>query len=148
MSVTPSDFLQSARALAASGTDEMSQRNAVSRAYYAAYHQSCSFISPDKKDRGVGSHKGYIEQLMDHDVGTIERKIGALLSAIYSGRRFADYKLDANIRSGSFGMQIQRVDELFLLTTSPTPPSSSATPAAATSSSSAGAPQLRLRIIK
>lgn len=125
MSVTPDDFLQSALAFAASGLSEISQRNGISRAYYASYHQACSVIAPDGKvryvvaqdgtKRAVGMHTGYIEQLNESLPGTIERQVGVKLGAIYSGRITADYKLKATVSPKSYSMQIVRAQDLFQL---------------------------------
>jgi uncharacterized protein (UPF0332 family) len=122
MSVTPSDFLKSAEILAASGMDEICQRNAISRAYYAAYHRSCESIPPDGKSRGKGTHSSYIDQLNEADAGTLMRKVGVRLGAIYSGRITSDYRLEHEVRPKDYAMQICRTKELFsLLETPPSP---------------------------
>lgn len=86
MSVTHEHFLSSAKEIAASGLDEMSQRNAISRAYYAAYHRSKVAIPPDNLDRNVGSHKSYILQLKEAPNGSENRRLGLKLSSLYAAR--------------------------------------------------------------
>lgn len=115
MSVTPSDFLDSAQKLAAAGNDEMSQRNAISRAYYAAYHRSCASLPPEKTGGNTGMHRSYINQLMAADPGTIERNAGVKLNSIYSRRIRADYRLHENLSVGAVAMQISAATELFQL---------------------------------
>lgn len=125
MSVTPDDFLKSALEFAASGLGEINQRNAISRAYYASYHQACGAIAPDGKPRyttapdgtkrTLGMHTGYIEQLKESQPSTIERSVGVKLGAIYSGRIIADYRLKESVSPKSYTMQIARTQELFKL---------------------------------
>lgn len=115
MSVTPSDFLDSARVIASSGKDEMSQRNAVSRAYYAAYHRSCEIIPPIKReaDNKVGMHRGYIDQLMEAEPSTKERTAAVKLSTMHSRRIKADYRLNEFFRQDSVAIQLSAATELF-----------------------------------
>ena len=113
MSITAQDFLQSAEMLAAFDTGEVHQRNALSRVYYAAYHRSCEYIKPDNKDRGVGSHRGYIEQLLESPSGSLARRIGVSLGVVFSGRIRADYKLTETVTPREFSMSLARVKDIF-----------------------------------
>ncbi len=115
MSVTPKDFLDSADILSKSGNDEMTQRNVLSRAYYAAYHRSCEFIKPEDSDENVGVHKRYINQLMRGENGSKERKIGGRIKSMYLRRRSADYLLKDTIKNDATGLQVGTAKELFLL---------------------------------
>ena len=107
MSVAPSDFLNSAVQLGCS-SDEMSQRNALSRAYYAAFHAAMLAIphtnggSAEQK----GMHRRYLDQLQDHDSGSKERTIGTLLSQLYQRRVVADYRLRDSLRSDAVARQL------------------------------------------
>lgn len=112
MTVTAEHFLDSAAEIASSGLDEMSQRNAISRAYYAAFHKTCFVIAPDRVKRNTGMHRGYIEQLNEYSPGTVERKLGAKLGAIYARRIKSDYHLNENVVPRDFSMQINQVNEL------------------------------------
>lgn len=115
MSITPQDFLGSAEYLAATDAGEVHQRNAISRVYYAAYHRSCEFIEPDGENRGVGSHRSYIEQLQNAAPGSVARRLGVSLGVVYSGRVRADYKLSVDVQSREFPMLLNRVKEIFTL---------------------------------
>lgn len=119
MSITPQEFLRSAEELAATDATEVYQRNAISRVYYAAYHCLREYIEPDKKDRGVGSHRGYIEQLLESGSGSTARKLGVSLGAIYSGRLKADYKLTDDVLPREFPMHLNRTKAIFALIDSP-----------------------------
>lgn len=119
MSVTPSNFLDSARALAADGNDEMAKRNAISRAYYAAYHRSCAAVPPQKIAGKTGMHRSYIDQLMATAPGTIERNAAVKLSTLYSRRIKADYRLHEELPAGAVAMQISTATELFQLFNAP-----------------------------
>lgn len=120
MSITPQDFLRSAEELAATDTTEVYQRNAISRLYYAAYHRSCEYIVPDKKDREVGSHRSYIQQLEESDPGTTAKRLGVSLKTVYSGRIRADYYLKENVLPREFPMHLQRTRAIFALIDNPT----------------------------
>jgi uncharacterized protein (UPF0332 family) len=115
MSITSQDFLRSAEIIAAIDASEVHQRNAISRAYYAAYHRACDVIKPDNKDRGVGSHRSYIEQLLESEPGTLARRAGVNLEAVYCGRIKADYKLEKTVSPHEFSTLLNRTKGLFTL---------------------------------
>lgn len=120
MSVTAQDFMASARDIAKSGLDEMSQRNAISRAYYSAFHTTKSAIPPDGKARGpIGMHKNYIKQLAEAANGSPERRVGIRLAALYRRRVDADYNLDLHIPKGDFALQVTQVAELLEILDAP-----------------------------
>lgn len=162
MSVTPDDFLQSALAFAASGLSEINQRNGISRAYYASYHQACTVIAPDRMarykvtqdgtKRTVGMHTGYIEQLKEFLPGTVERQVGVKLGAIYSGRITADYKLEEIVSPKSYSMQIARTQDLFQLLKKNAVSNPPQTPPAATQPTAAPTQKIskppNLRVVK
>jgi hypothetical protein len=141
MSVTPNDFLASAQSIAASGNDEMTQRNAVSRGYYAAFHYSCGLFPPDGKDRGVGMHKGYIDQLQEGSAGSDQRKAGVALAAMHGARIWADYRLDDDKRNPTFAMQVTRAQAIFSLRA---PPPSSPSPGPSSPPTLSAGPHLRV----
>ena len=51
------DFLSLAERLAREGNDESSQRTAISRAYYAAYHAAAAYVAAKGFVRGRHSHE-------------------------------------------------------------------------------------------
>jgi len=119
MSVTPSDFLQSAIALS-NNIDEMAQRNALSRAYYAAYHLAVQHIKLDATEHGEerkGVHRRFIDQLQEHDGGSTERNVGGRLNQMYQRRIVADYRLDESLRHDSVARQIDVARQVFHLLT-------------------------------
>lgn len=129
MSITPQDFLRSAEELAATDDSEVYQRNAISRLYYAAYHRSCEYIEPDRNDRDAGAHRSYIQQLTESDPGTIARKLGVSLGAVYSGRIRSDYKLAEDVLPRDFSMLLNRTRDIFtLIDTPPQQPPAHKTP--------------------
>lgn len=113
MSVTPQDFLTSAIELSISGHDEIIQRNAISRAYYAAYHRACEFIRPVESDENVGVHKRYVNQLMKGENGSIERRIGGKIKSMFARRRVADYRITESIEGNAVAIQLSAAQELF-----------------------------------
>lgn len=115
MSITPQEFLNSAVVLASIDTSEVHQRNAISRLYYAAYHRSCEFIKPDGKDRGFGSHRSYIEQLLESAPGSLARRVGVSLEVVYIGRVRSDYRLTDTVLPREFSTFLNRTRELFTL---------------------------------
>lgn len=115
MSVSPKDFLESAVGLAGAGPDEMTQRNAISRAYYSAYHRACEFIKPEASEEKVGVHKRYINQLNKGANGSIERKIAGRIKAMYLRRRVADYFLQDNLETYATALQLSTANDLFFI---------------------------------
>ncbi|HEY6019992.1 MAG TPA: hypothetical protein VIY48_08855 [Candidatus Paceibacterota bacterium] len=113
MSVKPIDFLNSATSLASSGNDEMTQRNVISRAYYAAYHRACELIEPENSDENIGVHARYIKQLMMGNNGSIERKIGGKIKSMYSRRKIADYFIRDELKSDASALQLNAAKDLF-----------------------------------
>jgi len=117
MSVSPSDFFQSAKELA-SNVDEISRRNSVSRAYYAAYHHMSSIIPYDGDSvngRNAGMHRSYINQLMEANQDSVERKAGVKLQSLHARRVKADYRICDNLDARMVSMQIDGVNFIFNL---------------------------------
>lgn len=115
MSVCALDFHESAKLLA-QNSDEMSKRNAVSRAYYAAYHYVQS-VFPEQRaawDPQIkGMHKQYCAQLMQ---GTsIQRKIGTKLQAMHTRRIDADYICKVDLCKSHLAMQMATAEDVFSL---------------------------------
>ncbi|CAE6723461.1 hypothetical protein [Candidatus Nitrotoga fabula] len=135
MSVTPDDLLKHALELASHHSDEITQRNVISRAYYAAYHRACEFIKPERQMLGdAGMHKQYITQLNQGKSCSIERKIGGKIKTMHVRRITADYRIREDVPNSNVAIQISAAKELFSIidnykpdpsTDIPPPPASS-----------------------
>lgn len=134
MSIQPSDFLDSAASYIAADTSEVSIRNAVSRAYYAAFHCCTdSFLEnelPPSSESGKGMHKQYISQLTQCDAGSPPRSAGIKLQALHGRRIKADYKLDSIVTQRDAALQLDTCREVFGICDSHTASPSSTTPEA------------------
>lgn len=116
MSVVPEDFLGLAKQVDLSVNKEIEVRNAISRAYYAAYHQTRKTFPADKefaKNSGFGVHEAYIEQLMQFDPGTPERITAVKLKTMKGRRSIADYRLDDDVRAFTAAQQNSAAEEVF-----------------------------------
>lgn len=116
MSVLPSVFLENAESMALSaGNDEVTQRNILSRAYYACYHRAIEKIPVDHSSnaRDTGMHRFYFDQLMGGSAGGIERKVGARLRSMYGRRILADYRLLENLSIDSVALQLNSARLIF-----------------------------------
>lgn len=113
MSVTPADFLACAEAHA-QHNDEMSKRNAISRAYYAAFHKAQEkFPLPKTTNMGMGIHSSYIDNLIETDKNSESRRIGLKLKTLHSRRARADYNITQDLPTADTAMQIAAAKELF-----------------------------------
>lgn len=132
MSVLPTDFLESARAMISS-QDEMAVRNAISRTYYAAYHQAQATFPSDRefaRQCGMGVHMAYIEQLMQEQPGSKARTTAVKLNSMKGRRARADYDLNVDLSQRDFTMQLIAAQEVFKLLLSPEQPAEPAEPEA------------------
>ena len=94
MAVTP-DVLHGAAEDLSNGREEVDWRNAVSRAYYAAYHR-CKQLAPNAAGQfGVqgGSHESLCRALMDIRRPTAVRRVGIMLDHCRKYRNVADYDI-------------------------------------------------------
>lgn len=104
MTISQDDLLSFAEALA-SETMEVQHRSAVSRAYYAAYHQSVAWAtalpSAGISSPGSGVHKAHIDALTHPTVVGAQamqsRSIGYMLGALKAERTRADYHLSETV---------------------------------------------------
>ncbi len=98
MSVTSLDFLEFAKRLSKVATTEIDYRNVVSRLYYAAYHESVTWLhrasSPIAVTADIG-HKQFCDLLLHHPVGSTARQLGVALNNLRQRRNSADYGLNA-----------------------------------------------------
>ena len=119
MSVTPQDFLDSAKRCDLTG-GEVVRRNAVSRAYYAAMHEARTLLPPSNERqvfRG-SSHEKLIASLRAHYRKLVAgRGDGAMiageLSALKGDRTKAAYKLDSSVDEGFAKYSLRRADKIF-----------------------------------
>lgn len=116
MSIRPLDFLAAAIELSTVNT-EISKRNALSRAYYAAFHTACEKFPLDKSytppNNDVGVHKKYISYLISRDAASVERLMGLALQKLHKKRIKADYKLDENLMPDDLALQIEGTKKIF-----------------------------------
>ena len=104
MSVTPAQILEAARALA-HGEAEVDQRNAASRAYYAAYHRCL----PIARGMGLaarpehGAHRNLIDTLTNPNARGVSennklKSLGYMLDQCRRLRVQADYEIGKNFK--------------------------------------------------
>lgn len=129
MSITPDDFLKEAH-IAAQRKDEMARRQAVSRAYYAAYHWALTvhtFCPTPSPSTARGIHEALVERFATArgtQADSLAQAIGTWLEKGRKLRTMADYKLhltmDRNAHRDAlfFAGQVKRlVDEFAALHT-------------------------------
>ncbi|HYE37577.1 hypothetical protein [Methylocaldum sp.] len=125
MPVQPADFLESAK-LELKSEKEIHFRNAISRAYYAAYH-SCLPLDDILPDHGeartnVGVHERFISKLtkfptscdeLARNAGMKIKSLGYVLQQCKTARHKADYDLRAEIGSSEAEGQISTAEKIF-----------------------------------
>lgn len=124
MPITKDDFITSAKTIMrGSPLNEIDYRNAVSRAYYAAFHEA-SRIS-DKYSKGnfgnrKGTHEKVIHKLQTHPTITstdqVINEIGNLLQMCKKQRVRADYNLNAHFHKTNTDTTLQICDQILLIT--------------------------------
>jgi uncharacterized protein (UPF0332 family) len=123
VSVTPEDWLNEARRHAG-GPDEISLRTAISRGYYAGYHQAltvshwCPRSPSSNQDQGVHAALiGRFNSVSKNLPGsTSARSIATYLSKSRAFRRTADYELNATVRPNDARQCIQFAEKIAQLT--------------------------------
>jgi len=112
--VVPEDFLDSAEEIS-EGRREIDYRNAVSRAYYAAYH-ACKTLAgppPRRSNRSTGAHDWLVSELKEwprSDETFLQfRQIGTLLEIAKDQRRDADYRLDQEFSAVQYEEAVKHV---------------------------------------
>lgn len=113
MSVRPSDFLDSAKLLA-QGNCEIDKRNAISRAYYAAYHRAKT-VYPFRPAKGQTSHKSFFDHLMKSQLKYPARLVGSRLKTMHVHRVTADYFIQEEIFSSILNIQLDGAEEIIAL---------------------------------
>lgn len=116
MAVTSTDFLDSAKAMLADGTN-IGRRNAVSRSYYAAYHDGLRVADqycPDSNHNfKMGTHERLIEQFKGCTSIQRGRSLGIILQSLKVLRHQADYHLNKDMSEMQAVTHIKTA-ELFL----------------------------------
>ncbi len=112
MSIEPAEFLASAEEMASDHREVMS-RNAISRAYYAAFHQvQLTFPAVEGNGSNLpgakGMHRRFIDQLNQGAPGSLERKLGVMLETLRKRRVSADYRLADDIPAADVAQQLDR----------------------------------------
>jgi uncharacterized protein (UPF0332 family) len=120
MSICAEDFYTSALELAKL-KEEVSLRNCLSRAYYGAYHTAKTVVPPESYDyedgKKAGSHKRYIDQLLQGENGSFERQLGVKLLRLYDRRITADYHLNKTVIQADVAVQLNTTKDAFDLVT-------------------------------
>ena len=92
MSVTPTEILEAAKGFA-KGNSEVDWRNAVSRAYYAAYHRSMLIVEGlGVAIEGGGVHRMLVDTLTENRNSNI-KAVGYMLEECRRYRVRADYRI-------------------------------------------------------
>ena len=111
MSVDPHTLLDAAKRLA-EGEREVDQRNATSRAYYAAYHLCVAIaeeLPPPARTSGV--HRTLIDQLT---AGNNRLKsIGYMLEDCFRARILADYDIKTSFMPKSTKTTLEHCAKIF-----------------------------------
>lgn len=112
MPISPNDFLLSAEAALKLG-GELNYRNAMSRAYYAAYHTLKPYADgmqyTGKPRQGI--HRRLVHKFVSSP--DIElRKIGYIMESCLTRRVIADYELDRMVTKSDAETQIHQVKEI------------------------------------
>lgn len=89
MAIDKSEFLEFANNLPA--INEINNRNAISRAYYAAFHY-CNEAFYSNRQASGGVHARLIDGLIK-STNSADRQIGYILQDIRNRRTIADYEL-------------------------------------------------------
>lgn len=110
MPVSASDFVAAAETLC-HGESEIDWRNAISRAYYGAFHHASAHVQmcheiPHGVEPG-GSHERVILRYK-HNGGNETKVIAYILSDLKTRRKTADYRLGSDCSFGEAVSQIAK----------------------------------------
>lgn len=115
MSVSPSDFLTSAEHAAEQQT-EIGYRNAISRAYYAVFHEALGVAEAHFSDPNahlqMGEHERLSERYKRWDNLPQSRSISIMLVNMKSQRHIADYALTEEVTCTAARTQLQLAEKL------------------------------------
>ena len=111
MAIEKEDFLAFAKSLPEDS--EINLRNAISRAYYAAYH-SCSEIYSSDQSAAGGVHQRLIAGLKGSS-NRNDRQVGYVLDQLKSLRTTADYHLSESITVSDTQTSIKQTEKLLAM---------------------------------
>ena len=112
--MTPDVFLDSAKALGR-GNTEIDWRNAVSRAYYAAFHRCRSIaesLDPNLDTTTKGGHAAVIDLLQQSPAPRTQVSLGYMLDACRKQRNIADYEIELDFSQVSCHTTIEMCVEI------------------------------------
>ena len=115
MSVSPSDFMQSANSMIANDQcKEIGLRNAASRAYYALFHTAMQTVVakgvPLQKLDRAGSHESLIATLCG--MSPSAKSIGDAIGRVKRFRHDCDYQVTQDISAKKVEMHIAEAERL------------------------------------
>lgn len=110
MAVQPCDFVTAAETLSA-GATEIDWRNAVSRAYYGAFHHASLHVDrckaiPHHAERG-GSHEAAIRRF-ELNGDTAGKSIAYVLTDMKTKRKTADYRIESGVSAAEAVTQVAK----------------------------------------
>ena len=116
MSATPEEILDVAEEYS-EGAREVDWRNAVSRAYYAAFHRCLELARVERVNvaPSVSEHAALVEGLQDMANAAPLRKAGVILDHCRRRRRKADYELDTDVDHATAETVVRDVREIFVI---------------------------------
>jgi uncharacterized protein (UPF0332 family) len=126
MPITPNDILDFAERCS-KNNQEVDFRNAIARAYYAAYHKVLSNLKNAPSSKEASAHKALIDYLSDdafkHEVSleqNASKSLGYILQGLKMRRGDSDYSLDKSFTQNDADVAIKdakkfftRCDEIF-----------------------------------
>lgn len=130
MSVSPTNLLQLSKDLLAQAKSEVDFRNAIGRAYYAAFHAAVAFHDSlptpgELPPKRMGMHMELAYQLSRPTLSQsdprfkISRTLGNDLNWLHNERIQADYKLNALVTPAEAATVIQRSEAAIKLIPTP-----------------------------
>lgn len=115
MTVSATDFFESAETMLANGSN-ISLRNAISRSYYAAYHDALrvadQFCPDANAHLKMGSHERLIERFKGNTTLQKGRSWGIILQYLKVQRHKADYHLNEKVSQVEAETHLRTVERL------------------------------------
>jgi uncharacterized protein (UPF0332 family) len=118
MSVTATDFLNSAKALLSVQATEIDFRNALSRTYYSIFHLTKPVAEhlPHLPQTTQGSHDAIISRFTRYPSTDphwrLARSIGVIMEQMKTRRRKADYQIDLTMVQKDAELQLQEAQKV------------------------------------
>lgn len=119
MPITPKQILDFAERCS-KNNQEVDLRNAIARAYYAAYHRVLSSLKNAPSSKGASAHQALIEYLTTdaykHEESLNEkdsRSLGYILLSLKMRRGDSDYSLDKSVTQNQADVAIKDANNFF-----------------------------------